>query len=258
MRESLADRMKALEMAEAGRMMMPGLPVLARLDGRAFHTYCRGMEKPADHRMMTLMQATTAALVEEFHPALGYTQSDEITLVWLEPVAFGGRYQKVTSVLAGFASAFFAQEAAKVWPDKARIVPCFDCRVWQVPDMETVLDVLTWREDDATRNSLTALAQAHYSHKQLHEKGWQEKHDMLHAKGVNWNDCAPSFKRGTYMKRVTRERMLTPEELERIPEKFRPTGPVARSAVELLSLPPIRKWREQWETVFPPKEGTEP
>ena len=109
--DPLGDRLKAIEMQEAGRKMMPDIPVVARLDGRAFHTFTRGMRRPFDIEMQRVMYLTAAALVEEFHPAVGYTQSDEITLVWDKPVLFDGRYQKLTSVLAGYASATFAIEA---------------------------------------------------------------------------------------------------------------------------------------------------
>lgn len=246
--DDLGDRLKKLEMAEAGRAMMPGLPVIARLDGRAFHTFTRKFQRPFDPHMGTAMQVVTKALVKEFHAEVGYTQSDEITLVWREPRLFGGRFQKLTSVLAGYASSIFgrialtyAKNAAIAWPD---IVPCFDCRVFQVPNPETAVDVLAWREYDAVKNSVSMAAQAVYSHKELHGKGRADKMDMLFAKGINWNDYPVHFKRGIYFKRYNVERLLTPQELEEIPEAHRPTGPVIRThilPVRELAKYPIRQ-----------------
>src|SRR5437868_6317488 len=113
--DTLGDRCKRFEMAEAGRKAMPGLPVLARLDGRAFHTFTRGLLRPYDTRMTHCMVETTRFLIEQLEACIGYTQSDEITLAWYEPPGsttaypFDGRFQKLTSVLAGLASARFCQ-----------------------------------------------------------------------------------------------------------------------------------------------------
>jgi tRNA(His) guanylyltransferase len=247
--DALGDRLKGLEMAEAGRAAMPGLPIIARLDGRAFHTFTRGLNRPFDVRMGLAMQETAKALVEEFHADVGYTQSDEITLAWKTPTLFSGRYQKLTSVLAGYASVVFARYIQRLfeYPEGARQLnstPVFDCRVFQVPDLDTVIDVLAWREYDAVKNSVSMAAQSVYSHSQLHKKGRAVKMDMLHAKGINWNDYPVHFKRGIYFTRNTVYKYLSEAELAEIPEKHRPTGPVLRSEVqpvELLLNEPIRR-----------------
>lgn len=241
--DPLGDEIKALEMAEAGRKMMPGLPVVARLDGRAFHTFTRGMDRPFDANMHKCMVETTKALVDEFHAGVGYTQSDEITLLWRTPELFDGRFQKMTSVLAGYCSSAFLLQVVKYMPKKLADLPCFDCRVWQVPSREDAIKVLYWREGDAVKNSVSMAARAHYSHKELQDKKRPQMMDMLMAKGVNWNDYEPWKKRGVYAKRVVFERTLTEEERLRIPEKNRPPeGQLfTRSRVEVLDLPPLRK-----------------
>lgn len=242
--DPLGDRLKDIEMQEAGRKMMPGLPVIARLDGRAFHTYTRGMQRPYDAGFQAAMAATACALVEEFHAVVGYTQSDEITLVWREPVLFDGRFQKMTSVLAGYCSARFVQNARLHCPEKDSLTPCFDCRVFQVPDFQTVLDVLAWREDDAARNSVAMAAQSHFSHKQLQGKSRVQMMDMLFLeKGVNWNDYPVYFKRGIYVKRTVVERSLTLAERERIPEPHRPSPDQTfkRGQTVVLDVPPVRQ-----------------
>lgn len=245
--DDLADEMKALEMQEAGRKVLARVPLVARLDGRAFHTFTRGMARPYDIEMMRAMAAVTKALVGEFKAIVGYTQSDEISLVFLNPEnLFGGRLQKLHSVLAGYASACFAQIAVANYVEKkpgwAKATPCFDCRVWQVSDLETALDALVWREDDAVKNSVAMLAQAHFSHRELHCKGRCEMLDMLHSKGVNWNAQPVHFKRGIYIKHRVILRTMTEEELACIPKAYRPGSEtkVSRGELFVLPFPPIR------------------
>ncbi|EMI5828417.1 tRNA(His) guanylyltransferase Thg1 family protein [Staphylococcus epidermidis] len=265
-KDPVGDRMKRFEMEEAGRSMMPGLPILARLDGRAFHTFTRGLDRPYDKRFMQCMIDTTKALVDEFQADLGYTQSDEITLYWrnapvwrtngttetmLPEMMFDGRYQKWHSLLAADASVAFYQSLFDHLPEKTwlrskngvtvRTRPKFDCRVWQLPNESEAFDAFAWREADATRNSLQMLCQAHFSHRQLHGKNTRAQHDMLHDIGLNWNNEPASFKRGTYVRRIVEDRMLTEKELLAIPEKHRPKGPVTRPRIAVLDVPPITK-----------------
>ncbi len=249
MSDDLGDRCKQYECVEADRRAMRGLPLLARLDGRAFHTFTRGLAKPYDPGMSKAMIETTRYLVEKMVALVGYTQSDEITLAWHEPspsaseYAFDGRFQKLASVLAGMASARFCQLLTEHLPAKAHRTPHFDCRVWQVPTISDAVDVFIWREDDATKNSITMAASAYYSDKQLHGKGSGVKQEMLWQKGANWNDYPAFFKRGTYLQRRNFQRSLTDEELARIPEKHRPLPDmlVTRSHVVELDLPPVRR-----------------
>lgn len=247
--DGLGDRCKSFEMAEAGRRAMRGLPLLARLDGRAFHTFTRGLRRPYDEAMSRCMAETTRFLVHEMQARVGYTQSDEITLAWYEPsqsasdYAFDGRFQKLASVLAGMASARFCQLVIQHLPAKTSEVPHFDCRVWQVPTLEDARDVFIWREDDATKNSITMAASAYYSDRELHGKDSAVKQEMLWKKGVNWNDYPGFFKRGTYLQRRSAERELTDAEREQIPEAHRPPlGTLfTRHHIAELDLPPVRK-----------------
>lgn len=221
---NLGDHCKELESQEAMRKALPGLPVMARLDGKAFHTFTRNMKRPYEPRLSSLMVATTSYLVEQLHARIGYTQSDEISLFWYitdpkSELPFGGRYQKLCSVLAGLASAYFNKNLGKFLPEKENNVVCFDCRVWQVPSMLEIIDNFVWREDDATKNSISMAAATYYSHKELLNKNSSEKQEMLWQKGINWNNYPPFFKRGIYVQRRNEEKELTQEELSRIPEK---------------------------------------
>ncbi len=245
-KDGLGDRCKEFELAEAGRRAMRGLPLLARLDGRAFHTFTRDLRRPYEPGLSITMIETARYLVQDMLALVGYTQSDEITLAWYEPIndyAFDGRFQKLASGLAGMASARFNQLLADHLPHKLAETPHFDCRVWQVPTVADAADVFIWREDDATKNSITMAARAHYSDRELDGKSSSVKQEMLFQKGVNWNDFPAFFKRGTYLQRRTSRRELTPDERARIPEAHRPPlgATFERTQVVELELPPVRK-----------------
>lgn len=245
---SLASRMKRYEMEEAGRRLMPNLPIMARLDGRAFHSFTKGLERPYSQRLTRCMVHTAATLLDKYNADLAYTQSDEISLFWknadpFRAMQFDGRIHKLVSLMAATASVRFGRECDMMLPEKASLDPEFDCRVWQLPNMTEVYNAFVWREDDATRNSLQMAAQAHYSQKQLHKAASPKLHDLLHAKGINWNDYPAFFKRGTYVVRRSYPRQLSPFELSQIPEDKRPTGPVMRSALFVLDADPIREYK---------------
>lgn len=253
--DAMGDRHKAFEVREAGRRLMPGLPVVVRLDGKAFHTFCRGLKKPYDERLSIAMRETTKVLVGETHAAIGYTQSDEITLVFPnldvnKPMMYDGKVQKLCSLLAALASAKFNREIQERIPEKAHLLPVFDARVFSYPNLDLAAENLLWRESDATRNSLTMAASAYYSPKQLHKVGRAQQHDMLHEKGINWNDYPAFFKRGTYIRRQSILKELTAEELARIPEKHRPLGPVVRSVMAELDMPPTTRISNLKEALF--------
>lgn len=250
---ALGDRCKQYEMAENSKLAMVGLPLLVRLDGRAFHTFTRGLKRPYDTDLAQCMKLTTGALVDEFHADVGYTQSDEITLAWYLPphskgntasqYPFNGRFQKLTSVLAGFASAaFYYQALRRIDSIDMRDIPSFDCRVWQVPSLTDAYEVFAWREEDAVKNSIQMLAQAHFTHKELQKKGRKDQLDMLHSKNISWNDQPTHFKRGAYFQRTGYKHVMTPEEIDRIPATKRPEGhEVERTRIEEKDWPPIRR-----------------
>lgn len=264
--KALGDRQKAFEGREAGRKLMPGLPVIVRLDGRSFHTFTRGLARPYDARLSRAMIETTKYLVDETHASIGYCQSDEISLMFPNtdaavPMMFDGRAQKLTSVLAAIATAKFNQQMVANIPEKAHLLPVFDARAWAVSNLDIAAEHFVWRETDATRNSLTMAAHAVYSHKELHKAGFARKHEMLHAKGINWNDYPAFFKRGTFVRREAVLKELSPTELARIPVKHRPIGPVLRSILKELDMPPITRVANLHGVLFfgePPQESNEP
>lgn len=260
--EAMGDRHKAFEARETMHKLMPGLPVLVRLDGRAFHTFTRGLQRPYDPRLSRAMVETTKYLVDETHASVGYTQSDEISLAFpcldvTKPMLYDGRVQKLCSVLAAMATAKFNEQIVANIPEKARLLPLFDARVYQYPTLELAAESFLWRETDATRNSLTMAAGAFYSHKELHKAGYAQKHEMLFAKGINWNDYPAFFKRGTYVRRESMLKELSPAELSRIPAKHRPSGPVMRTVLREMDMPPLARVENQIDVLFRGSAPTE-
>jgi tRNA(His) guanylyltransferase len=256
-KDTLGDRMKRYEMEEAGRRMMPNLPIMARLDGAAFHTFTKGLERPYSKKLSQCMVATARKLVDKYQADLAYTQSDEISLFWLNndpftPMLFDGRQQKWISRLAATASVAFNRACDSLLPEKAHLDPEFDCRVWQLPNLFEVYNAFLWREDDATSNSLQMAAQSRYSQKELHKAASPKLHDLLHAKGINWNNYPAFFKRGTYVARRKYERDLTAAELENIPEAHRPNGPITRTGIFALDAQPVQAYK----SIVPFIDGT--
>jgi tRNA(His) 5'-end guanylyltransferase len=258
--------MKEFEMAEAGRKLLPGLPIMIRCDGRSFSSFCKGLKKPFDPRMTELMSNTAKFLCEETNAILAYNQSDEISLVihneaQISQVFFDGRIQKLTSVIASLATAYFNRHLSEHLPEKASKMPIFDCRVWNVPTLEEAANCIFWREIDATKNSISMAAQSVYSHKELHGKHSNDKQEMLHQKGINWNDYPASFKRGVYHRRVTKLVKFTTEELEALPAKHEarknPNLMVERSVVERVEFPPLSKVADKVSVLFKTDNATQ-
>lgn len=224
--DDLGDRMKDYEGLPRVRLMRK-VPVVARFDGRAFHSFCRGLEKPFDQRMAAAMWSAAVALCEEIQGAkLAYVQSDEISVVITDMESlqtepwFGYDLQKMCSVGASVCTGAFIKGMAyhglscfpeALRPGPAKAPPAFDARFWNLP-MDDVPNYLIWRQRDATRNSISGLAQTLFSHRELHGKNKNQLMDMMMLeRGVNWNDLPAWQKRGVAVVRETYE-MPVPEE----------------------------------------------
>jgi tRNA(His) 5'-end guanylyltransferase len=239
-KDTLGDLLKEQEQAEAGRKANPYLPLMARIDGKCFSKFTKGLARPYDERFIRLMVETTKHLVEESEALMGYCQSDEITLYWHldkehfsnREFWFGGKYQKLTSVLASTASSFFASNLCTFLPSKANSFPVFDARVWNVPDIEHVYLNFLWRLQDATKNSVSMLAHHHFSHKSLQGVTCSEMKQRLRNSEKPWEDCPRAFTHGTFVRRQPMLVQPNDASLLRIPEIHRPTGPVVRTVVK--------------------------
>lgn len=195
-------------------------PVAIRLDGKAFHTFTRGFKKPFDEILIKTMQETMKKLCENIQGCiLGYTQSDEITLILqdyktLDTAAwFDYEVQKMCSIASSMCTLYFNQIfrtnvneycAGKQMDDYQKTLclardkgAMFDARVFNIPK-EEVTNLIYWRQLDATRNSIQMVGQANFSHKELQNKSCNMIQDMLMTeKGINWNDFPAYQKRGS-------------------------------------------------------------
>ena len=236
--DALGDRMKGYESVPRN-FLTRRVPVIIRLDGKAFHSFTRGMKKPFDEVLMETMQRTMKYLCENIQGCVfGYTQSDEITLVLTDYATiktdawFGYNVQKMTSIAASMATlAFnsFFDDVAEAWcaahipswnmggtddgvpPEivsrgylyqTKRQKALFDARAFSVPK-EEVCNCLIWRQKDATRNSIEAVGQANFSHRELQGKTCDEVQEMLwRLRAINWNDLPADCKRGACCYRI--------------------------------------------------------
>lgn len=190
--------------------------VILRIDGKSFHNYTRGLQKPFDTGLFDAMAQAAKYLCENIQGAkLGYMQSDEISILLTDyddiktDAWFDYQVEKMVSVSASLATTKFLYERIRQVLDDGALLdsqvrdrlhaiklPSFDSRVLAMPNDEEVINYFIWRQQDAERNSIQALAQSMFSDKQLHGKNNSQMQDMMHEKGVNWNDCMTMQKRG--------------------------------------------------------------
>ncbi len=257
MEDEFGDRMKDYESVETSRKLDPHLPIYARIDGRSFSKFTRGMERPYSLEMSSAMVETTKHLVANPHARVGYTQSDEISLVWLaegegSDILFSGKVLKLVSVLASMAAAKFATVCPVGYEDR---LPHFDCRVFQLPSKIEAANAILWRAMDARKNSISMAAQAMFSPKQLHGKRQADMIGMLLGNGMKFEDFPGFFKDGSFARRKVVEHYLTADELAEIPEQHRPAGPVLRTDIEVLQNVRLRDVENRVEFVF---DGADP
>lgn len=199
--DELDGKMRVFETA-ADVSVLPGIFMVARLDGRSFtrltKEVCR-FEAPFDERFRDMMVTTTESLMAcGFRVIYGYTESDEISLLFAQDeTQFGRKLRKYNSILAAEASARFSLLLGQV--------ATFDCRVSQLPNLELVVDYFRWRNEDAARNALNA-----YCYWTLRKTGLNEgeataklegvsvsqKNELLFEMGINFNDVPNWQKRG--------------------------------------------------------------
>ena len=223
---NLAVRMKEFYENVPKTNLMRRTPVVIRIDGKTFHSFTKGFKRPFDEVLIKTMQETTKYLCENIQGCvLGYTQSDEISLVLVDyqrfetSAWFDYEVQKMCSIAASMATMAFnkffyenvflyngmasVDMSNKKYPYKevyAKAVKkgaMFDARVFNIPK-EEVTNYIYWRQLDASRNSIQMVGQANFSHKELHCKTCNDIQDMLmEQKGINWNDYPTVCKRGT-------------------------------------------------------------
>ena len=224
MKDQLGDRMKAFY-EDRTRIKLPRRTyTIIRTDGKAFHTYTKGLKRPFDTGLIDDMNWTTEYLCKNIQGVkFGYVQSDEISLVLTDfdtlqtDLWFDGNLQKMASIAASMATARFNQlrmmrachEGSDIGLsyldmddlDKFKLA-MFDARVFQITSPMEVENYFIWRQQDATRNSISSVAQSEFSTRELHGKKTNEMQEMLFQKGINWNDFSPREKRGSVIRKV--------------------------------------------------------
>lgn len=213
---SLSDRMKDYE--NVSRIYLPRRTyIMCRVDGRAFHTWTKGLDKPFDVGFIEDMNTTAAYLCQNISGAkFAYVQSDEISILITDFDSnetqpwFENNLQKMASVTASMATAKFNQLRLKRLKngvfaneiDEHPTLAVFDCRFWQIPSKIEVENYMIFRQQDATRNSISSVAQSLYSHKELHGVSSDAKQELIFQKGINWNDYPSRMKRGGFIEKV--------------------------------------------------------
>ena len=224
LRDELGQRMKTYYEEVPKSKLMRRTPVAVRIDGKSFHTFTRGFEKPFDEVLGRAMRETMKYLCENIQGCvLGYTQSDEITLILIDyqtlntSAWFDYEVQKMCSIAASMATMafnkFFSAYVMNDYdPESVTSIESplyqayqksinkgamFDARCFNIPK-EEVTNLVYWRQLDATRNSIQMVGQANFSHKELQNKSCNDIQDMLMTqKGINWNDFPTHLKQGS-------------------------------------------------------------
>ena len=208
MKDELGSRMKENYENRSKNKLLRRTPVIIRLDGKAFHTFTKGFDRPFDQTLIKVMQMTTKDLVKNIQGCkLGYTQSDEISLLLTDydkldsQAWFDYNLQKIISISSSMATLYFNRNLRLLGVDESKLdLAMFDSRAFNIPK-EEVCNYFIWRQQDCSKNSITMLAQSKFSHKELQGKNGKIKQDMLMDNfGINWNDCTTSEKRGTCVK----------------------------------------------------------
>ena len=222
--DELGTRMKEFYEGVSKTRLVRRMPVAIRIDGKAFHTFTRGFQKPFDEVLGESMRKTMKYLCENIQGCvLGYTQSDEITLILVDYqnlnscAWFDYEVQKMCSISASMATMAFNKfftknvnyfemthehddtinEYCTTLVNAAEKGAMFDARCFNIPK-EEVCNLIYWRQLDATRNSIQMVGQANFSHKELQKKSCNMIQEMLFSeKGINWNDYPTHLKRGS-------------------------------------------------------------
>lgn len=230
-KDSLGDRMKSYE-GISRIYLTKRMPVIIRIDGKAFHSFTKGFRRPFDEILIKAMQETAKYLCKNIMGCkIAYTQSDEISLL-LEDYErvetqpwFENNLQKIVSVSASMATMAFNRAFADAVNERysyytginadewigsteefdklfdnyfAKIgTAMFDSRVFILPK-EEVCNYFIWRQQDATRNSIQMVAQSLFSHRQLQNKNCDQLQEMMFQEhNINWNDYPTVYKRGS-------------------------------------------------------------
>lgn len=198
-KDSLGYRMKSYEFVYKDSLIKK-IPVIVRVDGRAFHTLTRNFDKPFDLNFINTMVSSSLYLASNMQGfKLAYIQSDEASFLLTDCETdktqgwFDYNRQKIISISASLMTAAFNS----LYKFEENF-PVFDSRAFNIPK-EDVLNYFLWRAKDWKRNSLQMYSRAYFSHKELQNKKQEDMHEMLHSIGKNWSDLPQILKNGTFL-----------------------------------------------------------
>lgn len=213
---------------------------IVRIDGHGFSKWTKGFEKPFDSLLTEILSETSRSLMDEFHAVASYSQSDEITLVFLpdDNLIYSGRVQKITSLMASFSSMKFneliRETLSQLYTEKEGLMRVrsasvelskeydkvnnkvsflekkigkafFDARVFQVDTDTEAFNAFLWRTKDCERNSKNVFAQSILSHKQCQNKTSNELVDICKGLGHDWDSLPDRYKFGVLWKKGSKE-----------------------------------------------------
>ncbi len=197
----LGDRMKCYE--EVTKTKLPKRTyTIIRLDGKAFHTFTKGLKRPYDKEFTDVMDKTALYLCKNIQGAIyAYVQSDEISILLCDfkenetTPWFGGEIQKMASISASMATAYFNS----IFKHSNKLA-MFDSRIFSISSKLDAMNCFIWRQQDCVKNSISMAAHTYFSTSYLHKKTGNEKQELLFKeKGINWNDYPVRFKRGGFI-----------------------------------------------------------
>jgi tRNA(His) guanylyltransferase len=266
MKDALGDRMKSYY-EDITRTYLPRRTyTIIRVDGKAFHTFTRKFNRPFDEVLIDIMNRTAKYLCENVQGCkMAFVQSDEISLILTDfddintSAWFDGNIQKITSVVASMATMAFNKELLLYKTidildpivfnygleyEKAKKIDfaMFDARVFTIPTKTEVMNYFVWRQKDATRNSISMVAQSLYSHKELNGKSTDQMQEMIFQKGTNWNDYNDGMKRDRCVVR----------RLDEIKTGSLATDVVAEGIRNLMYTKEVLETRKKWKVENPP------
>lgn len=227
MKDEIGDRMKQFYENRTCFFLPRRTYTIIRVDGKAFHTYTKGLEQPFDAGLIEDIDATASYLCKNIQGAkFAFVQSDEISILLTDfdkidtDAWFDGNIRKMASVAASLATSKFNQlrqlryikakfdegitNITYRWMEllsKLKVAE-FDARVFIIPCDYEVENYFIWRQQDAVRNSISSVALSLYSHKELEGVNGNRKQEMIFLKGINWNDYAPKLKRGRFIQKL--------------------------------------------------------
>lgn len=208
-RDTLGDRIKRYE-AVSDHKLTPRSPVFIRVDGKAFHTFTRGADKPFDQTIIdSMVYAATETAKQMTGFKLAYVQSDEATFMitdydTLESQGwFGYELNKLVSITASAFTAYFNSYYCNhfIATDQSVLMAMFDARAFTVP-VEDAPNVFIWRQRDWERNSIQMFARAYSSHKECQGLNVTELKDLCLSKGFDYDSIADQEKHGTFINRA--------------------------------------------------------